>query len=112
MNRPPNRATERTGQLLLLAWAAFLVSNLIHNNFGLDPAIVPSTLLGVIYAWRRTRRWAIASALFIAIPSFAFLDWPTLVTPGSQRAFANHWALLLAGALAILTIVVTVRETR
>jgi hypothetical protein len=97
---------------LLLAFAAFAIANLIHNNFGLDPAIVPAALLVGLYLWR-PRRWLLwGAAIMIALPSFVFLRWDALVPPAVAIPFLNHVALLAAGALAVLGVVISVMPDR
>lgn len=94
-------------RILLGAFVALVAANLIHNNFGLDPAVAPAALL-VALNWWRPNRWLLrAGAVLIALPAFAFLKWGALVNPADTEAFWNHVALLLAGALAVLALVKT-----
>jgi len=93
-----------TTGLLLAAFTSFLAANLIHNWFGLDPAILPSGVLVGLYLWRRRPGFLWAGALFIALPAFGFLKWSALADPGAFRPFLNHVALLLAAVLALLSV--------
>jgi hypothetical protein len=86
--------------LLAGAYTSFVVANLIHNNLSLDPAVVPATVRAAVNAWRR-RRWSLLAAAFmIALPALYFFRWNALAVP-TTRAFANHFALLLAAVLAV-----------
>jgi len=85
------------------AYAAYIISNLIHNDFGLDPAVVPATALGALYYWRGARPLLWATALVITLPAFSFLKPEALLAPERFGPFANHWALLAAGCLAAIS---------
>lgn len=101
------------GRILLGAFAALVAANLIHNNFGLDPAVAPAALLLALHWWRPNRWLLLAAAILIALPAFAFLKWGALLNPGDARPFWNHLALLLAGLLAVLAAVTSLAaETR
>ena len=95
----------RRSALLLAALGAFAVANLIHNDFGLDPAIAPAALLAAIYWWRPRRPLLWGAAFVIALPAFAFFKWSALTDPSSARVLYNHLALLAAGSLAIASVV-------
>jgi hypothetical protein len=102
-----------SGSLTLLgAFIAFTVANLIHNNFGLDPAIVPAALLVGLYWWRRRRGLLWGAVLVIAVPAFLFLRWRALTDPGDTLRFLNHLTLFAAGALAIATAALSLLSSR
>jgi hypothetical protein len=96
--------------LLLGALVAFYAANLIHNRFGLDPAVIPASVFAAVYLWRRHRGWLWAAAAFIALPSFMFLKWSSLTNPGDLWPFLNHAALLAGGVLAIACVARSVRR--
>lgn len=99
------RLLVRASELALVgAAAAFLVSNLIHNDLGLDPAIVPMAALIALFFWRRTRLTLWLTALAIAAPAFLFLDLSAVGNPRDLKPFLNHVALLSAGALAVVSV--------
>jgi hypothetical protein len=93
--------------LILGAFAAFTTAIVIHNRFGLDPAIAPATLFVGLLLWRRRRAFLLAAALVIALPAFLFLKPAVLLDPEDLLPFSNHAALLLAGLLAVASAVVT-----
>jgi hypothetical protein len=94
----------RLPALLASALASFVTANLIHNSGGLDPAIVPATVLAAA-VWRRPGpALSRAAAVAIALPALYFFKWASLTDPVSARVFLNHLALLLAGLLAIASI--------
>jgi hypothetical protein len=101
----------RTHATLLGALGAFVASNLIHNDLGLDPAILPASALAALYAWRRVIWVLRLAALAIAVPALSFLDWQSLLDTGDPRVFFNHLALFLAGLLAAVTLALTLRAT-
>jgi hypothetical protein len=84
---------------------ALYVANLIHNDIGLDPAVVPATVFAVSYPFWRKGGLLVAAAFFVALPSFAFLRFAALVDPSQLQPFANHWALLTAGVSAVMSVV-------
>ena len=86
--------------LLIGAFGAYMLANLIHNRFGLDPAIAPAALLLTLVLWRRRPVLLVGAALLIALPSFLFLRWSALMEPTTTASFANHVALLAGGVLA------------
>lgn len=98
---------------LMAAFIAFLAANVIHNSFGVDPAILPAGVLLGLYLWRRRRGLLWAAALLIAAPAFLFLKWGALASPGDIRPFLNHAALLAAGVLALAAVgaSIAVRQT-
>lgn len=98
-DRPPRSFS------LTAAFVSFLVANLIHNDFGVDPAIVPAAVLGGLYWWRPRPGLQWATAAMIALPSFLFLKPAALLDPSNMRAFLNHAALGIAGVLALLSVV-------
>jgi hypothetical protein len=98
------------GRILLGAFVALVAANLIHNNFGLDPAVAPAALL-VALNWWRPNRWLLrVAAVLIALPAFAFLKLGALANPGSAQPFWNHVALAMAGALAVLALLKSLAE--
>lgn len=97
---------------LAAAFLAYLTANLIHNDFGVDPAIAPAAVLTGLYWWRPRRGLLHAAALLIALPSFLFLKWGALADPAALRPFLNHAALLTAGALALLAVLASIRQAR
>lgn len=99
-------------RFLLAAFSAFTVANLIHNDFGLDAAIIPAALLVGFYCWRPRQVLLWAAAVVIALPAFAFIKWGALGNPADTRFFFNHVALLLAGTLAVLSVLVSVVVSR
>jgi hypothetical protein len=102
-----------TGSRTLLgAFIAFTVANLIHNDFGLDPAIVPAALLVGLYWWRRRRGLLWGAVLMIAVPAFFFLRWRALADPWDTLRFLNHLALFTAGALAVATAALSLLSSR
>lgn len=98
------------GRILLVAFVAFVAANLIHNNFGLDPAVSPAGLLVTLNLWRPNRWLLRGAAVLIALPAFVFLKWGALVNPGDPRLFWNHVALALAGVLAVLALLKSLAE--
>jgi hypothetical protein len=106
----PSEALRRTREwhprsfVIVGAFAAFAIANLIHNDFSFDPAIAPALVLGLFYWWRPRPGLLWATALMIALPSFLFLKPPALIDPTNTRAFANHLALALAGTLAVVSV--------
>jgi hypothetical protein len=98
----------RNSATLLAAFLAFTAANLIHNDFGFDPAIIPAALLVGIYWWRPRRVLLWAAAVVIALPALVFIKWGALGNPADIRFFLNHVALLLAGTLAVLSVLVSV----
>lgn len=94
---------------LLGAFAAFAAANVMHNHFGLDPAIVPAAVLISLYAWRPHRGLLWGAALFIAAPSFLFFKWRLLVQPGGVLPFLNQLGLLLGGVLALISVLQSLR---
>jgi hypothetical protein len=58
----------RLPNLLECALASFVTANVIHNNGGLDPAIVPATALAAANWWRPGPGLLRATALAIALP--------------------------------------------
>ena len=105
VSRTPTRQTA-----LVAAWVAALVANAIHNDFGVDPAIAPSTALLAVYLWRPVRPLLWATAFFIALPSLLFLDPSALTQPDTGKLFFNHLALLFAGVLAIASVALSLRR--
>lgn len=101
-------ATTRPLAILFGAFGSFTVANLIHNDFGLDPAIIPAALLVSLSWWRPRRGLMWAAALVIALPAFAFFKWTALGDPSNTLRLVNHVALLLAGTLAVLSVAATV----
>ncbi|MGH7469332.1 MAG: hypothetical protein ACRENP_15375 [Longimicrobiales bacterium] len=97
----------RRSGILFTAFVAFAAANLIHNNLGVDPALAPAALLTGLYGWRPGRGFLWGAALVIALPAFIFLKWSALAQPADAQAFFNHVALFLAGALAVLSVVVS-----
>lgn len=91
--------------LLLVAFGSFTAANLIHNNFGLDLAIVPSAVLTALHWWRPRRGFLLGGAIFIALPAFLFLKWSSLTDHRNVLPFLNHIALLTAGVLALTCMV-------
>lgn len=107
----PRIESGRTRQATIFAaFAAFAIANLIHNNLGVDPAIAPSLILISLYAWRPARPLLWAAALFIALPSFAFLKLSALTHPTELKPFLNHLALLSSGALAVASFALGLRR--
>lgn len=100
----------RAGRVLVLAaFAAFLIANLIHNRFGVDAAIVPATVFVAVWLWR-PRRWIQLVALFfIAAPSLLFFKVAALTGPAGTITFWNHVVLLVAAVLAIAGAIVALR---
>ena len=102
--------------LIMAAYAAFTIAVLIHNSFGLDPAVVLPTLFVGLLLWRRRRGFLIAAVIVIAVPAFAFLKPVALSNPDELLYFFNHLALLSAGVLAVAAAVVSlnpaIRELR
>ena len=111
VSRRPEGAQGRRSMLLFAALAAFVVANLIHNEFGLDPAIAPAALLAGIYWWRPKRALLWGAAFVIALPAFAFFKWSALTDPSGARMLYNHLALLAAGSLAVASVVRSVVPT-
>lgn len=103
-------ARQRRSLMLLGAFAAWLVANLIHNDFGLDPAVAPATVLGGLYWWRPNRPLLWATAALIAAPALLFFKWRALAEPAGAMPFLNHLALLLAGVLAIASVAMSLRS--
>jgi hypothetical protein len=95
--------------MLGFAFVAFVVANLIHNGFGLDPAVAPATVLGCAYCWRPRRGLLWATAAMIAPPAFLFFKWSALADPSRTGYFVNHAALLIAGVLALASVVASRR---
>jgi hypothetical protein len=110
--QPPTPAHLVGRRTLFLALAAFAVANVVHNRFGLDPAIVPAAVLTGLVAWRQRRPFLWGAALFIALPSFLFLQWTAFATPGDTWTFVNHVALLAAGSLAVASVIRSLMPTR
>lgn len=52
-------------RLLLAAFGAFTIANLIHNDFGFDPVIIPAALLVGFYCWRPRQALLLAAALAV-----------------------------------------------
>lgn len=98
----PAPLPRRREPAIFIAFAAFVIANLIHNRFGLDPALAPAALLVAFYARRPARGLLLGAAIFIALPSFLFLDVRVLLDPADRLRFCNHLALLVAGAFAVL----------
>ena len=88
---------ERLSSLALtMAFVFFTGANLLHNQFGLDLAIVPPAVLTFLYGWKRKRVLLWAAAIFIGIPSALFFSGKALKDPSQMTYFMNHLALLLA----------------
>ncbi|MGH7555705.1 MAG: hypothetical protein ACREMQ_22115 [Longimicrobiales bacterium] len=100
-----NELRRRELPLILGAFAAYTSGNLIHNNLGLDPAIVPAAVFVGLVLWRRRRWLLLAAAMVIGLPAFMFLRWSELSKPGDALPFLNHVALLVAGVLAVMSAV-------
>jgi hypothetical protein len=94
----------RLPSLLAYAFVSFVAANLIHNNGGLDPAILPATVLAALYWWRPGPGLLRATAVVIALPSLFFFKWAALTNPTAAKPFLNHLALFLAGMLAIASV--------
>lgn len=108
-----NRGTGRVSSSLnLAALATFTCANLIHNDFGLDPAIAPAALFTALYLWKRRTALLLMAAFLIALPAFAFLRLSELSSPASTLSFLNHVALLAAGLLAVAGAVAALRGRR
>ena len=97
---------------ILLAYLAALTANVIHNNFGLDPAIAPATVLLILYWWRPIRPLLWGTALFIALPSFMFLKFTALLSPADTKYFLNHFALSCAAVLSLTAATLSFRRQR
>ena len=95
-------AAVRRNRIIIVAFAAFAIANLIHNGGGLDPAIVPAVVLLAAYLWRPRPVLLWATAVMIALPSFMFVKWTALTDASNVRSFANHVALATAALLAVL----------
>ncbi len=91
-------------RFVLAAFAAFFVANLLHNNFGIDPAIIPAGILTGLSLRRPHPVLLAAAAVVIAVPAFAFLKWRALTDPSSAHPFLNHLFLLAAGVLALVAL--------
>ena len=89
---------------MLAAFAAFLLANLIHNEFGLDAAILPAGIVIVLLLWRALRSLLAAAALTIGVPAFAFLEWSALIQTSNVHRLLNHLALLAGGVLAVVAL--------
>lgn len=100
--RQQTRGIGRGSQALVVAaFGAFLIANLIHNRFGLDPAIIPSAVFVGLLLWR-PRRWVLlTAALFIAVPSLLFFKLAAITRPADAVHFINHVFLLLAALAAL-----------
>jgi hypothetical protein len=98
--------------LIAGAFAAFATANIIHNDFGLDPAMAPATLFVGLLFWRRHRALLLAAAVVMALPAFSFLNRSELSSPTDALHFLNHLALLLAGVLAVAAAIVTLVPLR
>jgi len=108
-----SRSAEGPAQIALAsALIAFLLSNLIHNDFGLDVAVVPAATFGALFAWRRARPLLWATALFVALPALSFLRPTALTQTADLKVFFNHWALLVAGGLAIVGVLLSLTPRR
>lgn len=89
-----------------------LGANLIHNNGGLDPAVVPAIAFWTIHRrWPRPW-WLWIAVMAIGLPSVLFFRPSALIHPHDARAFLNHVALLLAAVFAIASLVVSLRPAR
>jgi hypothetical protein len=110
-SHPANAVPFAGRSLLFLALAAYAAAVVIHNRFGLDPAIAPAALLTALTAWRPRRPLLWGAAFFIAAPSFLFLEWSALTASGDPWTFANHLALLAAGLLAVASAIRSLRPT-
>lgn len=86
--------------LVLIAVAAFVVANLIHNGGLLDPAAFPALTFAGLLLWRPRPIFLFAAALFVAVPAVSFLNWTALADVSHLRPFFNHVALLVAGVFA------------
>lgn len=104
---PGSRTRQAT---ILLAYLVALTANVIHNNFGLDPAIAPATFLLIIYWWRPIRPLLWATAVFIAVPCFMFFRFTALTSPGETLYFLNHLALLVAAVLSVAAALLSLRR--
>ena len=96
-----NQGSRTRQAAIFLAWLAALTANVIHNNVGLDPAIAPATILLMLYWWRPVRPLLWVTAVFIALPSFMFLKFSAIMSPGETQYFLNHLALLVAAVLSV-----------
>lgn len=94
----------RRSVAIYCAFGAFAAANLIHNDFGLDAAVAPAALLVALYSWRPNRGLLWGAAFVIAFPAFAFLQLRALAETGDVARFLNHWALFVAGAFAVLSV--------
>lgn len=106
----PIPATRAATSLVVAAFLSFLAANLLHNRFGIDPAIAPAALFTGLYLWKARRWMMLAAAFFIAVPSFLFLRWSALADPSAPVVFGNHAALLLGGALALAAAALALRS--
>lgn len=92
---------------LMVGFIFFAAAILLHHNLNLasmarDVAIYPAAVFVAAALWKN-RRWIYAvAAVVIALPSFAFLDNPSLLMqPEEVKPFLNQLFLLAAGICAV-----------
>jgi hypothetical protein len=94
--------------LFAAAFGSFFAANLIHNRWGVDSALIPGVLFGVLY-FRKPAKWtAFLAALGIAGPALAFFRWIALASTDPWYV-VNHAFLLGAWAFGIAALVVALR---
>jgi hypothetical protein len=92
----------RTGRnLLVAAYGSFVAANLIHNQLGLDPAVIPSGLFVALMLWKPHRGFLIAGAICIAAPALGFFKLNAILQPTTSLRFMNHLFLFSGGVLAL-----------
>jgi hypothetical protein len=91
--------------VLAASLAAAITANLIHNRLGLDVAVLPAIVFAALYYRRPGRTLLWVTAFVIAFPAFSFLEFSALSSPANSWFFLNHVALLLAGTLAVTSVI-------
>jgi hypothetical protein len=105
--------TLRAGNLLVLvAFVAFVVANLIHNRFTIDVAVLPSALFVGLMLWKPLRTFLIVAAICIVLPALMFFQAGAIIQPTSTVRLLNHVFLLLAGVLGVASGIAGILPTR
>jgi hypothetical protein len=62
-------------------------------------------VLWAVYLLRPNRVLLILTAVMVALPAFTFFKWSAVTSPQNTLYLLNHIALLLAGVLAVASII-------